>query len=68
MNKTEKQVIENVIRRLRGEQASPQVRESLTDSHTSLYLESWVIPALERLIREDRNRQDLQIAKDLSGK
>lgn len=59
MNKTETQVVRNVIKRLRGERASGPVREALTGP-ARLYLETWVIPGLEK------RREDLKLALSLT--
>jgi hypothetical protein len=58
VNSSEQQVIRNVIRRLRGEHSSEEVTEALTGP-ARLYLETWVIPALELLMPEHR---DLKLA------
>ena len=61
MGKKETLVLRNVIRRLRGENASPEVAAALTRV-PKLYLETWVIPALEILIADG----DLDLAVDLT--
>jgi hypothetical protein len=61
MTKTEKEIIENVIRRLRGQGCSPEVKAALTGP-AGLYLETWVISALEIMVSEKR---DMKLAADL---
>ena len=66
MNKLEHETVANVIHRLRGERASAEIAEMLTGP-CRLYLETWVIPALELLIKEERTIYDLRLAAKLSG-
>ena len=66
MNKHEKQVIENVIRRLRTPNAEPKVNEAVEET-CKLYLETWVIGPLELLIAENRCLRDLELAVHLSS-
>ena len=63
MGKTEQAVLRNVVRRLRGENSSPEVAAALKGP-ARVYLETWVIPALEILAgNEDR---DLRLALSLT--
>lgn len=63
MGKTERTVLRNVVRRLRGENSSPEVAAALTGP-ARLYLETWVIPALEILAGD--NDRSLRVARDLT--
>lgn len=63
MTDTEQRVIRNVIRRLQGEHAAPEVTAALTGP-AGLYLQTWVIPALEALLPE---RRDVRLAQDLTA-
>lgn len=73
ISNSEAQVIRNVISKLRGhERQSEEVRAALTGP-ARLYLQSWIIPALELLLPEERaehgepdTRRALQLARDLS--
>lgn len=65
MNDTEKRTIRNVVEALRGGRATDEVRAALTGP-CRLYLETWVIPALELLIKEDRTLGDLKLAEETS--
>lgn len=65
MNKTEKRVLRNVIKRLRGVRASNEVAEAL-QGVCRIYLETWVIPPLELLVRDDRTIADLDLADRLA--
>lgn len=58
MNQTERRVILDVIRRLRGEGGSPEVAAAFAGP-ARIYLESWVIPALQLLVKDGRTRRDL---------
>lgn len=71
LSKTEQQVIENVIKRLKcqphpGGQSreADHVREALRGP-AALYLETWVIPALELLLPGDKRspQSALQISR-----
>ncbi len=64
MTKTEEATIRNVIESLRGERASPEVKEALTGP-AKLYLETWVIAALELLLPGPR--RDPKLARRLSS-
>ena len=55
MSATEAQTIRNVLRALRGERCSEDVKAALTAGPTKLYLETWVIPALELILPEGRS-------------
>ena len=63
MGKAEHAVLRNVVRRLRGENSAPEVNAALTGP-ARLYLETWVIPALE-ILSGDAPR-DLRLALDLT--
>lgn len=63
MGKSEKKILRNVVRRLRGENSSPEVAAALTGP-ARLYLETWVIPALEILARD--GERDLRLALSLT--
>ena len=63
MGKTEREVLRNVVRLLRGENSSEEVAAALTGP-AGLYLESWVIPALE-ILAGDKAR-DLKLALSLT--
>ena len=66
MTPSEIATIQNVIRRLRGdERASPGVRAALTTGPAKLYLQTWVIPALELLLPGEK--RDPRLARDLSS-
>lgn len=64
MSKAEEQTIRNVIQRLKGEGASQEVKAALTGP-AAIYLNTWVIGALECLLPESR---DLRLAVQLSGR
>lgn len=66
MNQTERRIIRNVVARLRGKRACEEVKAALTGP-ARLYLETWVIPSLEILAREDRTRDDLSLADSLAS-
>jgi len=66
ISKKERQVIENVLDRLKGNgNAAPSVKEALTGD-CGVYLSTWIIPALEILIGE--GHRDLDLAVSLTGK
>lgn len=67
MNKSEQEVIRNVIKRISGEAGTTAeyVQDRLTDPRVRLYLKTWVVGALECLLPESR---DLELAKVLSGR
>ena len=60
ISKSERAVIENVIRKLSDDK----------QEKSKLYLDSWIIPALKILIQDARRpedrREDLRLAHDLS--
>lgn len=64
MNQSEKKVLQNVIRRLKGEHVNPQVAHHLEPLR--LWLDTWSIGPLELLLKEDRDRHDLDLAVRLS--
>lgn len=64
MGKTEKAVLRNVIRRLRGENSAPEVAAALTGP-ARIYLETWVIPALNILVQD--SDRDLSLALRLTA-
>ncbi len=64
MTKSEEATIRNVIKKLRGEHAAPKVKEALTGT-ASLYLETWVISALELLLPGPKRNPKL--AQELSS-
>lgn len=68
MNKSETLVIEAAIRRLKKDYplVSDKVKEAMKDPNLRVFLDSWVIPALELLAKEDRTRHDLEVAVGLS--
>ena len=65
MSASEVEVIRNVIARLQPDarRTSDDVFEALSDRSMRLFLDTWVISALECLLPE---RRDLKLAKDLS--
>jgi hypothetical protein len=63
MTKSEEKVLRNIVRRLKGEHAAEHVRAALTGP-ARIYLETWVIPALEHLLPEKR---DVKLALDLTA-
>lgn len=63
INQSEKVVIKGAIKRLRGHRTSRDVLEKL--QLINPFLEMWVIGPLEALIKEDRNRRDLQRAREM---
>jgi hypothetical protein len=65
LNKTERRVLAKVIERLHGRNADTRVSEALTGP-CKLYLETWVIPALETLADEDRTADDLRFIDRMS--
>jgi hypothetical protein len=67
IGKREERVIRNVIKRLRGDKASSIVEMALKGRELSLYLDSWVIPALELIIKDERTLDDLKLADELSS-
>lgn len=69
MNVAERRVLENLLARLdpkhprfRGDE---RVREALAS--IDLYMTTWVRSPLGLLLKEDRIREDLQLALDLSS-
>lgn len=65
MSKTEKAVIRAVIARLRNEaNVSPHVDAMLSDRQLRIYLDSWVVGALECLLEPHR---DTRLALSLTG-
>jgi hypothetical protein len=72
MTTKEREIIENVVRRLKGEpkpngfqSASPEVLAALHDRRLRSYLDTWVIGALECLGTEGHER-DLDLGVSLS--
>lgn len=79
MNKKEKQVIANIIERLHSknlgcsngfgtEQVVTEANEKGIECASRLYIDTWIIPALEILLIEDKNVDDLPLAVRLSSK
>lgn len=66
MNKSEIEVISNLIKRLRANDCSPEIKEQLTSRYTSLFLETWVIGPMELLVAEERSKRDLDLAVRMS--
>lgn len=66
MNKSENEVIRNLIKRLRGDSASGQVQAHLKDRDVSIFLETWVIGPMELLVEEERSKRDLDLAVRMS--
>jgi hypothetical protein len=64
LSKKEAQVIRNTIENLRGKRAAGDAHTAITGP-AKLYLESWVIPALEILL--DEGKRNLDLAVDLSS-
>lgn len=64
LTKQEKRILRDAVARLRGTNAATEVREALTGPARS-FLETWVIPSLEILARDDRSRHDMRLAEDL---
>jgi hypothetical protein len=69
MNVNERRAIRGVIKRLTADKAgcTPEVREALQNPELRIYLDTWVLPALELLVKQDRTRQDLELAADLAN-
>jgi hypothetical protein len=72
MTTKEREIIENVVRRLKGEpkpngfqSASPETLEALNNPALRRYLDTWVIGALECLGVEGHKR-DLDLGVSLS--
>lgn len=66
MNKTERRVIRNLITKLGPDsRAIDSVKEALTGP-ARVYIRSWIIAPLELLIKEDRERYDLDLADRMS--
>jgi len=57
MTETEKEIIQKAISKIRpdGMETSVEVREAL--ERASIYLESWVLPALEILVEEPHEHE-----------
>lgn len=66
MTNQEKRIIANVIKRLNGGRSSDEVRQALTGP-TRLYLQTWVLSALELMIKPNRTRRDIDLADDLAA-
>jgi hypothetical protein len=66
MNKSENEVIRNLIDRLRGGSASAEVTAHLQDRSVKLFLETWVIGPMELIAEEDRSKRDLELAVRMS--
>ena len=66
MTKAERRVLNNVIRRLKGEHTSKNVEDALTRGDVKLYLCTWVIPALKIMASEPVRDRDMRLAEDLS--
>ena len=62
-NKSERQVIEKVIRRLEGCDIADSHRPHL--DALRIYLDTWVIPPLRLLVKEDRSKAELRHATRL---
>jgi hypothetical protein len=69
MTPNERRTIKGVIRRLDPGTAgcSPEVRKALEDPKLRIYLDTWVIPALQLLVKQDRTREDIAVAVDLAN-
>jgi hypothetical protein len=68
-NESELATIKGIIKKLNGERCSDAVAAAISneDAPARLYLQSWVIPALELLIKEGRTKEDLRLARDLAN-
>lgn len=68
MNKSEHIVIKNCIARLRAKEGgSPHIHKLLLDPQMRSWLDTWVVGALELLVKEDRDLADLNLALRLSA-
>ncbi len=61
MRKTEREILSNVVRRLRGENADQKIVDAFTGPCKN-YLETWVIPALEIMAREGAREMGLALS------
>lgn len=67
LGKSDREVIENVIKALRGEgSASPEIKEMLSNWRMRSWLDTWVVGALEILVDDNRTKRDLDLAVRLS--
>ena len=67
MNKSEAEVIKNIITRLSGDGAnSPEINAMLADRNFRIWCDTWVTGALAILVDEDRSKHDLDLAVRLS--
>lgn len=67
MNKSETEVIKNIITRLSGDGAnSPEINAMLADRNFRVWCDTWVTGALAILVDEDRSTRDLDLAVRLS--
>lgn len=71
LNKSERRVIEATIAKLDPENSgffgSPAIKIAFgADEAVGRYLQSWVLPALKILIKEDRTKYDLYCAVQAS--
>lgn len=66
MTKTEIETLKNVIARLsaKDKRCSREVQEALSNPNLRIYLDSWVIPALELLLPGEK--RDPKLAHALS--
>jgi hypothetical protein len=63
MNKSETQVIQNVIARLRAQQGgSDYIHQVLADPRFNSWLETWVLSGLDVLVKDKRSQYDLAFA------
>ena len=77
MNKTEIATIKNVIARLNkpncgcsnnmnADEVVKAANEMGIEAVSRLYLNTWIIPALELLVTEGRTTSDLELARDIA--
>ena len=59
----QQQKLETEIRELAVKAANAQGVEAVS----RIYLDTWIIPALELLIAEGRTSRDLKLARDIAG-
>ena len=66
MTQGEERTIRGLIKMLSAESRSTdEIKEVLKSRPLDIWLTSWVIPALELLVKENRTKYDVELAADL---
>lgn len=50
--------LRSAIRKLRAETAAPEIREALQSDRVKLYVETWIVPKIQRLVDKHDRAQE----------